>query len=379
MTRRYLWLVPLLLADAGPAVGQEIVEVRARAVQAIGLADDSLVFDHIGSMLVLPTGNLLIAEPRTGVVQVLDPATLHTDRIGRRGEGPGEFRSPWVAGLVGDSIAIWDSAVRRLTVLDARSWEVARTVHLSAVGGPAALLSSGRKVARGVSFERATQTTTEQLVVIGPDGQGVRDPIPLGAGARQFRLETGGARRVVFQPWSDHPLWSPLPNGDGFVVVERRASGTPEIRTHRYDATGALLRSTSLDYTPRRIFPTHVRDMARSISEGVKESAIRFGIPVDMRGLSMNAVARHLDVPERFPPVTHVSVAVSGELILRLHAEPDAPDVKYWLIGLDGSRRSTWLPEDFTLLFVSATDLWGTRRGPYGETYLIRYSLEPGR
>jgi hypothetical protein len=71
-------------------------------------------------------------------------------RVGSRGDGPGEFRSPSAVVAVGDSVAIYDPRLGRLTVLD-KQLAVKRTVtffdpapdQLLAIDWPGAVLAAG--------------------------------------------------------------------------------------------------------------------------------------------------------------------------------------------------------------------------------------------
>lgn len=69
---------------------------------------------------LLPSGEILIVNSRAHDVRVFDETGRHRRTIGRRGEGPGEFRSPWHAyPLPGDSLLVVD-LYRAVSVFDSQ-------------------------------------------------------------------------------------------------------------------------------------------------------------------------------------------------------------------------------------------------------------------
>jgi len=65
--------------------------------------------------LRLADGTLVIADHGSDEIRYYSPRGVHLRSVGRHGEGPGEFR--WIAwiGQRADSVAVWDSLLRRLT------------------------------------------------------------------------------------------------------------------------------------------------------------------------------------------------------------------------------------------------------------------------
>lgn len=64
-------------------------------------------------------GNLWVVDGTSAEVRLFRPDGSHWKTVGGSGEGPGEFRRPRLLGAFrGDSVAIWDDALARLTILD---------------------------------------------------------------------------------------------------------------------------------------------------------------------------------------------------------------------------------------------------------------------
>jgi hypothetical protein len=86
-------------------------------------------FSNIRGVRVDRHGRLLVADGASNELRTFDPNGVHLGSFGRSGQGPGEFRRIRLLGtFAGDSIALWDDATSRITVLDARD-ELARTAE----------------------------------------------------------------------------------------------------------------------------------------------------------------------------------------------------------------------------------------------------------
>jgi hypothetical protein len=86
----------------------------------IGVAegDPSLQLFSVVGATRLRDGRIAVANSGTAEIRFYDSAGAFIDAVGRSGEGPGEFReieSLWP--FRGDSLAVWDDRLRRLTVL----------------------------------------------------------------------------------------------------------------------------------------------------------------------------------------------------------------------------------------------------------------------
>lgn len=79
------------------------------------ISGDTL-FIGIDDIEVRDNGNLIISEVMRGVVTELSPDGSFITRIGRQGNGPGEFRRPLMIEMIGDSLFLFDNLNSRLTV-----------------------------------------------------------------------------------------------------------------------------------------------------------------------------------------------------------------------------------------------------------------------
>lgn len=74
----------------------------------------------------LSDGTLVVTDAYDASVRYFDPAGRPVRKVGRRGDGPGEFQGPgWVQQCGADSVYVWDYLRSRISVLD-RSGNITR-------------------------------------------------------------------------------------------------------------------------------------------------------------------------------------------------------------------------------------------------------------
>ena len=108
-------------------------EVDPQPIVTLGGADieGPTQFFNIRGIHVDSRGNLWVADGGSAEVRIFRSDGSHWKTVGGRGEGPGEFQQIRLLGAFrGDSVALWDDANARLTILDADG-EFARTISLS--------------------------------------------------------------------------------------------------------------------------------------------------------------------------------------------------------------------------------------------------------
>lgn len=76
-------------------------------------------FGRIMDVALSRSGRILVADDQNHRVVVFGPDGRYVGAVGRRGQGPGEFQSPWqVAADPQDSIFVWDVSLARISVFD---------------------------------------------------------------------------------------------------------------------------------------------------------------------------------------------------------------------------------------------------------------------
>lgn len=110
---------------------------------AVGDVDgtDSMVFARVTDARLMASGELIVADGRASVLIVFDTAGVERLRLGRNGRGPGEFTGVMtLAGLAGDSIAVWDDGQSRWTLVRGDEPTLDPTARIE---GPSAWIHAG--------------------------------------------------------------------------------------------------------------------------------------------------------------------------------------------------------------------------------------------
>jgi hypothetical protein len=163
-------------------------------------------------------GNVYVAD-RSSQLVVFSPQGTMLRKLGRKGQGPGEF--DWIASvrvLPGDSVYAFDSGLQRVTVFPPRSNRAAYSVN---VGTNAMLFShwvvpatSNRTIfaayraafgdgdGRGVSGHRK-----EVLRILNPDGSILRDSVASFAETEALIVH-GAVEGVMFNPFGRQPVFA---------------------------------------------------------------------------------------------------------------------------------------------------------------------------
>lgn len=103
-----------------PEVGFGSIRVEPEAWLSLGtVAGDSVYqFSRIRGAVRLSDGRIAMVDGNARDVRIFDANGTHLVSWGRRGGGPDEFERPRLAGLVGDTLVLFDADNRRLTWID---------------------------------------------------------------------------------------------------------------------------------------------------------------------------------------------------------------------------------------------------------------------
>jgi hypothetical protein len=120
----------LLVSTAAPTVAQSVRVVRADGPPAwgedvrlveelrIGTLDGApeYVFGAPGGVAVTTDGTIWVADGQWGAIRRYTSAGVYIDQIGREGEGPGEFKYPFGMRVLSDgSVVVWDDGQIRIS------------------------------------------------------------------------------------------------------------------------------------------------------------------------------------------------------------------------------------------------------------------------
>lgn len=145
----------LLLAAAGALEAQQVPTVTLPRASATF----SEPFTQIVGLRELPDGRVILADPRERTLALLDFRSGQATRIGREGQGPGEWRLPnGVYALPGDSTLVFDVGNMRYLVVDPKG-QPAYTFSLIGDGAPG---GGQRAVAPGGSGRRRLEVSARR-------------------------------------------------------------------------------------------------------------------------------------------------------------------------------------------------------------------------
>ncbi|HEY0018148.1 MAG TPA: 6-bladed beta-propeller [Longimicrobium sp.] len=267
--------------------------VSPSPLREIGGADEggAYHFTTVAGAVRLGDGRIVVADKGSQRLHVFDADGTHLRGIGREGGGPGEFRG--LDGLVllrGDSIAAWDSRLRRVSVLDP-SGRLAREVTLDGLGlfprfkgmldDGSFVLAAGLRPGAAAPTGAAARRDSVTYLRFGPNGA-LLDTVGRFPGAEMVTLPSTGAmtmEQVVFG--RDFHLVAGqdrfyAADDDHYEVTEYRPPNTP-VRRIRKPHEEVRVSAGDL---------ARVREQSRDVS----------GVPPQLRA---QLARRNPDVPHR--------------------------------------------------------------------------------
>lgn len=302
--------------SAGPGLWTEAgawsLDEDARVVIGEVEGPGEYVFGRISDVVVDAQGHIHVADPQATEIRIFSPAGAFVRRLGREGEGPGEFGHISGLTLTSSGVAALDGRLNRVTVFGpegdvSRTFRLQRPYMILEHHAPMAFDSPGRffdraRLARGVGADSVGVITyaadgsvadTALLAVI-PDDQVVleRDGVPYMSIPRPFAPRSS----IAFGP-------------DGTVYLTRGG----EYRIDVFSPAGDSLRAIRRTIRPPRVTEAERDSALAFIAEAFDASGAR--IPTDV------------ELPERKGVIARMVVDSEGHLWV-LH-ESDAGDSRF--------------------------------------------------
>ena len=268
-----------------------------------------------GAMAVSRAGIVAVAEGADWQVVLFPVGGRAPTRIGRKGEGPGEFESIGRIGWHADSL--WVRNQRKLSLFSP-SGQFIRDIpipspQLALPGREPERPLAGDVLALGAGDQMLQLVTTraQAIVVgtIGPSGLLNRAAMTIEP-PKCPGQDVPGAIRM---PFCTKPLVSAPANGRGIasVVLASRAAGRGAMNVTVTDEAGTVRWAQKLDFAEVPI-SREFADSIRGVIAGYR------GTPPDLA-----AKIRAAEMSTFFPPVTDVLVGPDGELWLRVRTAPN--------------------------------------------------------
>lgn len=164
---------------AGIVSAPPVLQAQALPTRTLSkpVAEFEEPFTVVGSVRELSDGRVVVNDPRDRLVQVLDFESGEATRLGREGQGPGEYSFPaGVYAAPGDSTLLYDPLNQRFLVIapNGKSREHSlRREGPGSGGGPRSMAppkgtdAQGRVYSEGMAFQ------------MGPNGPQVSDSVPI--------------------------------------------------------------------------------------------------------------------------------------------------------------------------------------------------------
>lgn len=357
---------------------------------------DSLGFTSVTGLDVGADGSIYVLDWQTRQVRVFDSAGAFVRRIGRQGDGPGEFRNVTTVGVVGDTVWVREVSSQRITLFTTggellgtvstiEGVEVGPDSEASVLAHAASLRPDGRfeavyRFPATFMLGGAPPDYGDSLVVphllFEADGTGVETgrtvtlypppSVTLEGGMAPFTVPTETFRVADY----------PLRFGDSSepLTLRRPSSGTPE------NALVMLTWQDSLGMVRRE---REYRVEVVPITDAMADSIFEVGSSrVSATGWSKDelqaALGRALDLPDYLPPVTQARLSKDGSIWLRR----DGRDPTYfrWTV-LDPSGEpegEVRLAREATPYVFDGDHIWAVVTDDFDIPFVVHYRIVLG-
>ena len=342
-----------------------------------GMADPDVPLTRITSVNINGTGEIFLTDVALKSVLRLSPEGDLLQTIGRGGEGPGEFASPYAVGFLDESIWVGDPFGGAIEVFD-RSGHPLQTITVSHQGStaddltlvPRQLLADGRVLLTppGVSPTGVLsgRSTHQSLVAIEQDGSGSVELARVPLHVRDFVQFDGG---MSINPIQSSPLFAVKRLGTGIVVATRElptSAAESTYSVHHIDQVGDTTWSVTRAYTPL------------PVAEGYFDAWMEVRAPGstttdDPRLAEQLAAVRAVTaLPDFHTPVTEVVAGADGSVWVVRELQPGEP-VRWDVFAADGTFLAEATgPAGFRLLYADGDVLWGQALDEFDTPSLVR-------
>ncbi len=268
---------------------------------------------------------LLIADGLNAEIHLVDLQNDSVRSVGRRGDGPGEFRLLMGVLRTPNGFATWDVELARITMFSAAgdlvdSWAYSRLWFNKPVAMPVAVLSDGLVIFRdgeGPGNWRGRHRGEARYVKVTSDG--VAGVVAEAKGAEYWWHASGGVQQVML----GHLLLE-AQIGDE-VAISQTDLGAIRIVNRDGETSAELPLAPGTRASKRQV--EMVREGARERWRRQMERPAG-GVFRESARMKLESVA---EVPANdvSPPIDRLFVDLDGRLWLRSYAMPDDADVRW--------------------------------------------------
>jgi len=364
----------------------------------IGTVDgpEELQFFRVTALAVAPDGAVLVGDG-SGTIREFDAAGVFVRSVGGLGEGPGEFQLLWGIHVYGDTLAVTDARLDRVTEFE-RTGAVIRTstlrhentvIHPVAQVGGAWLVSPwesswklevGRARRDTTRLMRAGRLTSQASAGDGTAAQTMQPVV---------EYETGRMYGIAGMT-ANSPLWEPRPahavDASGNLYLSR---GSP-YRIDVYDVDGVHWRSITRAHVPVLTTTELNERYWQKVDMYLDTTSNKHG----EWHITVAAERGRADLPvnETLPALGRL--IVSGDGMLWAHRPDLLPDPLLLAWTREGTRQdSFWdvfdhegrflatarLPAAFTARAAAGRSIYGVLRDDMDVEHIARFTLPSSR
>lgn len=353
----------------------------------IGNVDDpDTGFSQIRRVISNDDGRVYVLESQDRHVRVYDAAGALLRVIGGPGEGPGEFRSPFELGLVGDTLWVHDVSLHRLTLFTTDG-ELLRAFTLPRIQIEPAPGIVGYLEAASVRSDGFLESMASIPVLT--DAQADSFYIPTvrfdttGAIVDTIRMQRRGFSGQRLIPVGGSMLGAPVlgrfsrlevNEGDHVFAIERPLA--TDVREGRFvvthlDASGDTIFRRQFRYRPR---PFEAAFVDSVIAARAASAERLIGVDADAAAAAFRAA---IEVP---PWQSTINSARTGaDTVLWLERDEGGIAARRWLlIAPNGDPvGSLEIPRNITVHWSRGDIVWAVVRDDLDVQWLVRYQLRP--
>ncbi|MGD2121390.1 MAG: hypothetical protein PVJ76_06585 [Gemmatimonadota bacterium] len=375
----------VLFVSSTGAVRAQPVTFQEDSVQLVG----GPPLSRIVQLVVGPDSSAYLLDAMTPGVLEYDVAGAFVRQLGREGEGPGEFRSPWRIGMIGrDTLWVADLSLRRFTLFDASTGESLRTIPRSEAWGawepratPLALSASRSPILvvqeteespiRVFGFEPGNPEP-KPVVTLDEDNRFME--VPLADGAIHLRAPFSHHDKFAVDPWSRMLI----------VLREPDAGGRLGVEPHAFDSEHRVAGGFTVQLEAEPLAASAIEEWLDK--QKMMEDFVGRGFFPSL------AAARETFEGSLFTPKEYPLIASRGQGVLDsgVIIDPLDPVGTVWIQRAGRSEEQFWqrispggvspklrLGLDETLLAALGDLLWVARLDRFGVPTVIRRRISP--